>query len=47
MDGFGNDFLGPDLGRQVEAFIMTLYKLLEAAGGTNAACLAIKAKGDA
>ena len=36
MDGFGNDFLGPGLGRQVEALIVTLYQLLEAPWGLDA-----------
>ena len=29
MDGFGNDFLGPLLGRQVEALIMAFHQPLE------------------
>ena len=37
MDGFGNDFLGPDLGRQVEALIVALYQHPESAWGTNTA----------
>ncbi len=44
MDGFGNDFLGPDPGRQVEALIMAFHQPLEAAWGTNTARLALKAK---
>ena len=46
-DGFGNDFLGPLVGRQVEALIMAFHQPLEAAGGTHTARLALKAKGDA
>ena len=46
LDGVGDHFLGPDLGSQVEALIMAFHQHREAAGGTNSARLALKAKAD-
>ncbi len=44
MEGFGNDFLGPLLGRQVEALIMALRHPLKAFRGIDTTSQACQAK---